>query len=104
MALLNVATNIALSVPPIKQRKIAISLAVAGATVAPFVFHTYKTPYPKWQTWTPLTAEFRQQITANLPSCSITEGTKGRRKFKRFLREVTEDEDEDEDVIDVESK
>ena len=28
MALLNVATNIALSVPPIKQRKIAISLAV----------------------------------------------------------------------------
>ena len=94
MALLNVATNIALSVPPIKQRKIAISLAVAGATVAPFVFHTYKTPYPKWQTWTPLTAEFRQQITANLPSCSITElGTKGRRKFKRFLREVAEDEE-----------
>ena len=101
MALLNVATNFALSVPPIKQRKIAISLAVAGATVAPFVFHTYKTT--KWQTWTPLTAEFRQQITANLPSCSITElGIKGRRKFKRFLREVAEDEDED--VIDVESK
>jgi hypothetical protein len=50
-----------------------------------------------------LTAEFRQQITANLPSCSITElGTKGRRKFKRFMREVAEDEDED--VIDVESK
>jgi hypothetical protein len=103
VALLNVATNFALSVPPIKQRKIAISLAVAGATVAPFVFHTYKTPYPKWQTWTPLTAEFRQQITTNLPSCSITElGTKGRRKFKRFLREVAEGEDED--VIDVESK
>jgi hypothetical protein len=50
-----------------------------------------------------LTAEFRQQITTNLPGCSIKElGTKGRRKFKRFLREVAEDEDED--VIDVESK
>ena len=41
--------------------------------MAPFVFHTYKTPYPKWQTWTPLSAEDRQQITANLPRCSITE-------------------------------
>ena len=29
-------------------------------------------------------------------------GTKGRRKFEKFLREVAEDEDED--VIDVESK
>ena len=33
-------------------------------------------------------------------------GAKGRRKFEKFLREVAEDggEDEDEDVIDVESK
>jgi hypothetical protein len=31
-------------------------------------------------------------------------GTKGRRKFEKFLREVAEDEDEDGDVIDVESK
>ena len=30
-------------------------------------------------------------------------GTKGRRKFEKFLREVGADE-EDEDVIDVESK
>ena len=29
-------------------------------------------------------------------------GTKGRRKFEKFLREVAEDEDED--VVDVESK
>ena len=31
-------------------------------------------------------------------------GTKGRRKFEKFLREVAEDEDEDKDVIDVDSK
>jgi hypothetical protein len=31
-------------------------------------------------------------------------GTKGRRKFEKFLREVVELDDEDEDVIDIESK
>jgi len=31
-------------------------------------------------------------------------GAKGRRKFEKFLREVAEDEGEDEDVIDVGSK
>lgn len=56
----------------VKQRKIAISLAVVGAIAAPFVLHTYKM-HPKWPTWIPLTAEYRQQITADLASCSITE-------------------------------
>jgi hypothetical protein len=40
-----------------KQRKIAISLAVIGAIAAPFVLQTfYEIDYPEWRTWTPLTA------------------------------------------------
>jgi hypothetical protein len=56
-----------------KQRKIAISLAVTGAIVAPFVFHTYKINYPRWQTWKPLTAAGIQQIKVNLDRCSSAE-------------------------------
>ena len=56
-----------------KQRKIAISLAVVGAIAAPFVLHTYKMQHPKWQTWRSLTAEGRQQITKNLSECRPSE-------------------------------
>jgi hypothetical protein len=40
-----------------KQRKIAISLAVVGALAAPLVLHTYAEKYHLWRTWRPLTAE-----------------------------------------------
>jgi hypothetical protein len=55
-----------------KQRKIAISLAVIGAISAPFVFATYEMD-PEWRTWTPLTAAERQQIAVNLARCHIAE-------------------------------
>ena len=59
-----------------KQRKIAISLAVVGAIAAPFVFHTYKTRPPTWRTWIPLTAEIKENTAANLKStnnCQVYE-------------------------------
>jgi hypothetical protein len=58
-----------------KQRKIAISLAVVGAIAAPFVFQTYNKGYwpQTWkplgywrETWQPLTAEERQRYTENI--------------------------------------
>jgi hypothetical protein len=54
-----------------KQRKIAISLAVIGAIVAPFVLHTYKINYPRWQTWRPLIDA--EQMKVNLARCSSAE-------------------------------
>ena len=57
-----------------KQRKIAISLAVIGALVAPFVLHIfYEIDYPEWRTWAPLTAAGIQQIKVNLANCSSAE-------------------------------
>jgi hypothetical protein len=58
-----------------KQRKIAISLAVIGAIVAPFVLHIfYKIDYPKWPTWRPLTAAGIQEAKVNIAtSCSRAE-------------------------------
>jgi hypothetical protein len=68
--------SIAFFVPQMKQRKIAISLAVVGAIAAPFVFHTYKTRPPTWRTWIPLTAEIKENTAANLKStnnCQVYE-------------------------------
>jgi hypothetical protein len=48
-----------------KQRKIAISLAVVGAIVAPLVFRTYKAS-PSVSGFLPLTVERREEITAYL--------------------------------------
>jgi hypothetical protein len=57
-----------------KQRKIAISLAVIGAIVAPFVLHIfYEIDYAEWRTWAPLTAAGIQQIKVNLANCSSAE-------------------------------
>jgi hypothetical protein len=60
-----------------KQRKIAISLAVTGALTAPFVLQTYKMEYELWwQTWTPLTATDIQQIKTTLAEkCSNGKGS-----------------------------
>jgi hypothetical protein len=55
----------AFSVPLMKQRKIAISLAVVGAIVAPLVFRTYKAS-PSVSGFLPLTVERREEITAYL--------------------------------------
>jgi hypothetical protein len=51
--------------PPVKQRKIAISLAVVGAIAAPFVFHTNKAR-PIAHGWVPLTAEEKAAIAGKL--------------------------------------
>ena len=48
-----------------KQLKIAISLAVVGAIVAPFVLRTYKMR-PLSDAWVPYTAEQKSRIAANL--------------------------------------
>jgi hypothetical protein len=49
-----------------KQRKIALSLAVVGAIAAPFVFHTYKEFPRALNVWTPLTAEEKDYRTTRL--------------------------------------
>jgi hypothetical protein len=49
----------------VKQRNIAISLAVVGAIAAPFVFHTYK-ERPITHRLSPLTAEEKAAIAARL--------------------------------------
>ena len=54
----------------IRQRKIAISLAVVGAVAAPFFFHTYKMQYPYWRSWTMLTEADKHQIETNLARCT----------------------------------
>ena len=51
--------------PPVKQRKIAISLAVVGAISAPFVFETYN-EWPTTYGLVPLTAEEKATIAAEL--------------------------------------
>ena len=59
-----------------KQRKIAISLAVIGAIAAPFVFHTYKAQ-PTGNVWKPLTAEDKVEQGAWVKStnnCQTFEG------------------------------
>jgi hypothetical protein len=48
-----------------RQWKVALSLAIVGAIVAPFVFHTHKA-HPTSQLWVPLTAEDRASISARL--------------------------------------
>jgi hypothetical protein len=48
-----------------KQRKIAISLAVVAAVAVPFVFHTYKEG-PTGKVWVSLTTENRKLYTARL--------------------------------------
>jgi hypothetical protein len=54
-----------------RQWKIALSLAMVGAVAAPFAFHTNKMHYPQWRTWTPLTVDEKQQLTAYVASCSL---------------------------------
>ena len=51
-----------------KQRKIAISLAIVGAIAAPFVFGTYKMKPPYISTWEPIDAEFKAFIVAHMES------------------------------------
>ena len=62
-----------------KQRKIAISLAVVGAIAAPFVFHTYKAR-PMTQVWTPLDdrllKEYYGAIVAKTDNCQTFENVK----------------------------
>jgi hypothetical protein len=47
-----------------KQRKIAISLAVVAAIAAPFVSRTYKAQ-PVSKTWVPMTAEMKEELIAS---------------------------------------
>jgi hypothetical protein len=71
----------------VKQRKIAISLAVVGAIAAPFVLHTYKMD-PKWRTWTPLTAADIQQTKLNIARlCSTAEYPSACQTERKFLDE-----------------
>ena len=51
--------------PPVKQRKIAISLVVVGAIAAPFVFDTYS-EWPMTYGLVPLTAQEKATIAAEL--------------------------------------
>src|SRR5580693_4446141 len=55
-----------------KQRKIAISLAVVAAIAAPFVSRAYKAQ-PVSKTWVPLTAEAKANIAAALGNCPTAE-------------------------------
>jgi hypothetical protein len=48
---------------PMKQRKVAISLAVVGAIAAPFVFRTYKMK-PLYWVVVPYTAKTKEKVTA----------------------------------------
>jgi hypothetical protein len=48
-----------------KQRKIAISLAIVGAIAAPFVLKTYKEE-PYGEVWVPLTIEDKYSFTSRL--------------------------------------
>ena len=48
-----------------KQRKIAISLAVVGAIAAPFVLKTYKEK-PYGEVWVPLSIEDKSMFTSRL--------------------------------------
>jgi hypothetical protein len=50
-----------------KQRKIAISLAVVGAIAAPFVFEPYKAE-PEGTIWEPLTVEDKDEMGAFVKS------------------------------------
>jgi hypothetical protein len=50
-----------------KQKKIAISLAVVGAIAAPFVLGTYKMQ-PEGRTWEPNDAEFKANLVARMES------------------------------------
>jgi hypothetical protein len=48
-----------------RRWKIALSLAIVGAVVAPFVFRTYKA-HPTYSVWVPLTAEEREHLASSL--------------------------------------
>jgi len=61
------------SVSPVKQRKIAISLAVVGAIAAPFVFHTYKARPIANNVWTPLSDDVKEYFSANIKICQTFE-------------------------------
>jgi hypothetical protein len=72
-----------------KQRKIAISLAVIGAIAAPFVFHTYKAQ-PTGNVWKPLTAEDKVEQGAWVKStndCQTFEGGRGSPTIVRGCRD-----------------
>jgi hypothetical protein len=47
-----------------RRWKVALSLAVVGALVAPFVFRTYKVRPPSVQTWVPMTEEVKAGVIA----------------------------------------
>jgi hypothetical protein len=52
-----------------KQRKVAISLAIVGAIAAPFVTHTV-TMHPTTETWVPLTQDEKERIAAEMSKTS----------------------------------
>ena len=52
-----------------KQRKVAISLAIVGAIAAPFVTHTV-TMHPTTETWVPLTQDEKERISAEMSKTS----------------------------------
>ena len=54
-----------------KQRKIAISLAVLGAIAAPFVFHTYKARPMADNVWTPLSDDAKEFFSWNIKICQM---------------------------------
>lgn len=57
-----------------RQKKIAISLAIIGAVAAPFVFHTWKLR-PTSETFVSLTADKKEEIAAYLKktdNCATT--------------------------------
>jgi hypothetical protein len=56
-----------------KQRKIAISLAVVGAIAAPFVFHTYKARPIANNVWTPMSDDVKELFSANVKICQTFE-------------------------------
>jgi hypothetical protein len=79
--------------PPVKQRKIAISLAVVGAIAAPFVLKTYKeNPYGK--VWVSLTAEDMYRFKARLNetnNCQTLERDEDLLKGCRFIQKALEE-------------
>jgi hypothetical protein len=71
-----------------KQRKIAISLAIVGAIAAPFAFKTWKVR-PTSEVSVPLTADEKQRISGYLEktkNCETLMGQPGEDRLNVFAR------------------
>jgi len=65
-----------------RQWKIALSLAIAGAAAAPFLFGTWKMR-PMSNGWVPLTAQERENISSHI------DGTDNRQKTASDIAKIT---------------